>query len=364
MNLPLSSVEFMEDHVRSVAIRWGLEKRPLWDVFDQLQPGLAVKWIDRLSPLESIASEWAVAQVFEKALDIEVPPRALSLRMIHLEVQRLVWSFNYMFRVFEALGDQVRSEQTLYLRELALNTLEMLTGGRVLPQFLCLGGVDRDLTSGESRKLRESALHIEAEIRYSFKDLDQDQLIMQGLENVLPLRPSLVRRLNWGGVFGQAADFPTDTRLLKRYGNYDDVSIQYFKNPSGTIEGRIGSDALTRFRSVTFQAQQSLKLIPQMLLSLKEGAVRADEVDVASTLRIRNEDLGSDIYLGVCEAGSGPIYATLAGGTTRLSTASMRLAPHMENLLRGVHRDDLYVAAASLGFDYAQGELGLAIPAE
>src|SRR5687768_16752419 len=147
-------IHYRENATSSVKINWGFEDRPLWRVLDKLQLGMAIKWVDRFSPFEAIACEWAVASSLERALKIEVPERAEHLRAIYLEIQRTLWSFDYYANIFRVIGDDIRFEEALRLREMVFEIQETLTGNRVLPQIITLGGLDRDLSLGESKKLK------------------------------------------------------------------------------------------------------------------------------------------------------------------------------------------------------------------
>ncbi|MBX9766201.1 MAG: hypothetical protein K2X47_02930, partial [Bdellovibrionales bacterium] len=148
MNTPFKEIELSAGITRKIQMRWGQEERPLYACLRALRPGIALKWSDRFAPLESIAVEWAFAGALESALAIEVDQRSLALRAFHCELQNLISGCHYLYQYFVALRDLVRSEQCLYFRELGLNLMETLTGGRVLPQFLRIGGVEKDLTIG------------------------------------------------------------------------------------------------------------------------------------------------------------------------------------------------------------------------
>ena len=70
MRGPEVSLRFEKDHLGEIKLAWGREVRPLWDTLSQLPAYHAVKWVDRFSALEALASEWALARALEKAFRI------------------------------------------------------------------------------------------------------------------------------------------------------------------------------------------------------------------------------------------------------------------------------------------------------
>jgi len=341
--------------VTSVHIQWGAENRPLWKTLENLPLHAAIKWCDRFSPFEAVAAEWAFAGCFESMFGVEPPPRAQDLRTVYSEIQRLLWSFHYCAQMFQALGDDIRTQQFLRLREQVFEGQEILTGARVLPQILCIGGIERDLSVGEKKKLKNLLQSLEQEMRLFFKDLPEDQFVMGRLSGLLVISERSAKTLSLLGVLGQASGVSHDLRLDFPYGSYKRAAIQTF-DTERTVDWfdqllvpAVKGDGLNRLRSVFFQIQQSLAVIYRLLDNLQEGPVKLELGELP--------EIQPGVWIRGVEGGSGPLYCVVNEGQVRFTSHSMRMVHIIEALLKGIRTDDFELAFASMGIDLMQADL-------
>jgi NADH-quinone oxidoreductase subunit D len=350
-----SQIAFDGDRIQAVQIKWDSEDRPLWKTLDSMPIESSIKWIDRFCPFESISAAWAMSRTIEKAHKIVVTNRTEFLRTIYAEVQRLAWSFNYLSRVFKAMDDSIRTQQIFRLREQVFEGQEFLTGSRILPQIFCIGGIERDLSIGERKKLKALIRNIEYELRLYFRDLPMDQLTMKRLIGLLPISKEQALSMGLFGPFGQASGTKRDLRKDSPYGIYNQFEIRTFDTKSTTdwFEDKkfleSSGDALTRLRSVFFQLRQSLALIEFATDKIPEGPIKVEwnqKVDVP-------EKYWSE---GV-ESGSGPLFAIACEKRLRLVSHSMRMVGVVEKLASNLYADDYELAVASLGVEFGQSDL-------
>jgi Ni,Fe-hydrogenase III large subunit len=331
-----------EHKVSQVDVNWGFENRPLWHILTQLSPNAIVKWVDRYSPMEAIACEWAVANAYESALKISVPSRVQNMRAIYLEIQRVLWCVHYFSGVFRAIEDDIRFQEALRLREMVFEIQETLTGNRVLPQVIKIGGLERDLSLGESKKLRATIHQLHDTFKYFFGELTDDPLIARRLAGVLTIPLEKAWKISLRGPLGQASGVLQDSRVKDPIGIYTQYGIHYFDGPQR-------GDALSRLRSVQFQVGQSLKLLALFLSSVPEGT---HQTTFDGELKLPQTALWS-----VVEAGPGPLYAFVRGKEIRLCGHSARLKGTFERLLIGLDSDDFELGLASMGMDFSQADL-------
>ncbi|HEX4923918.1 MAG TPA: hypothetical protein VFV50_07525 [Bdellovibrionales bacterium] len=331
-----------EHKISSLTINWGLERRPLWAVMESLPLNALIKWVDRFAPFEAVASEWAVVEAIETGLKLQVPGRVQSLRAIYLEIQRVLWSFDYFAGIFRAIEDTVRLEEALRLREMVFEIQETLTGNRVLPQILRVGGIERDLSLGESKKLRTTIQQLSDTFRFYFGDVAEDPLILRRLRGVLPITKERAAAISLRGPLGHASGILEDARVRDPIGIYSTYGIHCYDGPA------LG-DALTRFKSVQFQVSQSLKLLALFLAAIQDGEWR---IKVPADAKIP-----SGAWLTVVEAGPGPMYALVRNGEIRLAGHSTRMRGSIRELLLGLDSDDFELGLASLSVDFAQADI-------
>jgi len=336
------------DRIQKVKASWGQGYRPLWRVLENLEPHEAVIWSDRFSPMESIACEWALAMAFERPNGIEVPLRAQYLRSIYAEIQRIGWAFHTLSRVFKSVGHEVHYQCVMRLREHVFELQESLSGSRILPQIFCIGGVRREMSIGEAKKIKSFLLLLEYEIRLHLKRVSQDQMLLQRLRGLLPLTAEQCRQMKMGTVFSQASGHFEDLRHDEGYGVYDQMEVFYFKpkeNPDW-FDVKTQGDALARFRSLFFQIKQSMSLIERWVEKLPGGEIQASVNQC--------ERLSQSVQV---EGGSGLIVAKVTEKKIRLESHSMRLRPYIEHLLNQTLIDDMDLILAHLGFEEEEADL-------
>ncbi|MDY0211481.1 MAG: NADH-quinone oxidoreductase subunit C [Desulfuromonadaceae bacterium] len=107
-------------------------------------PGL-IRLAARVSGDSSIAHCWAACQAVEHALDVEVPPRALALRAILAERERIANHCGDIGAVCNDVGFSFAMVQFSALRERVQRLNMELFGHRLLMDCIQAGGVTRDL---------------------------------------------------------------------------------------------------------------------------------------------------------------------------------------------------------------------------
>ncbi|MBX9769342.1 MAG: hypothetical protein K2X47_18850 [Bdellovibrionales bacterium] len=197
---------------------------------------------------------------------------------------------------------------------------------------------------------------VRAEIETAFAGIGSDGLIAQGLANVLIVKPSLVQRLNLGGAVALGSGVLSDLRWseLKVYEGVPSAQSEHARLSVISANG----DALSRLNMGIERIRFSVVLAFEFLEQLKKFP-SVDFPDHRTDLsRIEWKDIpAKKEFSYAVEACSGPIQATVSQAGVVFSTNSTKLKSSMESILIGVHREDLDVAFASLGFDSSQGDL-------
>src|SRR5262249_40516365 len=148
-------VECDGDLIESVRFPKGDQARPLWSYIERLTPAQMISWVDRFDSLSAVACGWALAQALEEAAQLKIPLRLQYVRTIFCEISRLIWLTTYLGRMMTVLGQGLLQEQIFILREQILVIQEELTGGRLLPQILTIGGCRRRFALGDVYKVQQ-----------------------------------------------------------------------------------------------------------------------------------------------------------------------------------------------------------------
>ena len=108
----------------------------------------------RVSGDSTVAYSIAFAQAVEAALDAKPPPRALWLRAVMAEVERLANHFGDIGAICNDAAFALMHAHCAVMRERALRAADAAFGHRLMMDCVVPGGVTADLANGGRRKLK------------------------------------------------------------------------------------------------------------------------------------------------------------------------------------------------------------------
>src|SRR5262245_43366943 len=127
----------------------------------------ATRLAGRTSGDSTVAYALAFARAVEAALDVEVPPRAVYLRALMAELERLANHFGDRGSVCNDASFSLMHAQCGILRERTLRAADACFGHRLMMDAVVPGGVARDLGAG----CADSIAALLAEVRKIFPQL-------------------------------------------------------------------------------------------------------------------------------------------------------------------------------------------------
>ncbi len=228
----------------------------------------AAQLAGRVSGDSTVAYAFAFSRAVEAALGIPVPPRAVWLRALMAELERLANHFGDIGAICNDASFSLLYAECGILRERILRTAYGCFGHRLMRDRIVPGGVTQDLAPDHIPDLR---LLVEL-LRRRFPELIeiydntaslQDRTVATGT-----LSLELARQFGAGGYVGRASGRTFDARKALAYPPYDQLGFDVPVLQEGDVNARVW----IRIREV----EQSLKLIDQIIEALPKGAVRAD----------------------------------------------------------------------------------------
>ena len=220
--------------------------------------------VERMDYLSYYFNAMAFCGAVETLLGIEVPPRAQYLRVIHLELNRIMSHLVWLGTSALDLGAMSMFWYCFRERETILDLFEMSSGQRMHTRYFQVGGVIEDIPVGFAEKVQRVRRR-DADPRRPVRRPAREERDPALSGCAAPAR-STSRRC-WGssvtGPLLRAAGIPWDLRKAAPYSSYDQFD---FKIPIGT-EG----DNYDRFRVRHAELYESVKIIEQALDGLPEG---------------------------------------------------------------------------------------------
>jgi Ni,Fe-hydrogenase III large subunit len=203
----------------------------------------------------------------EAALAVDVPPRAVWLRALLAELERLANHFGDIGAICNDAAFAMMHAQCGLLREQVLRTAQACFGHRLMMDRVIPGGMQCDLPGDGERLL----LELVALVRRQFPELVElydntvslkDRTVGTGI-----LSPALAQQFAAGGTIGRASGRRFDARRTPGYAPYDRLQFEIPVVQAGDVNARVW----IRIREV----EQSLALIEQILPQLPPGSIRA-----------------------------------------------------------------------------------------
>ncbi|MBX5220853.1 nickel-dependent hydrogenase large subunit [Rhizobium sp. NLR8a] len=219
----------------------------------------------RVSGDSTVAYAYAFSCAVEAALGIVVPPRAIWLRALMAELERLANHFGDIGAICNDAAFPLMLAHCGVLRERVLRAADAAFGHRLMRDRIAPGGVTRDLNGGGAAGLRSLLL----EIRHRFPALvelyDNTASLQDRTVGTGRLRAELARAYGAGGYVGRASGRGFDARHVLLYPPYDHLVFGVPVLNDGDVNARVW----IRIREV----DESLLLIEQILDRLPIGSI-------------------------------------------------------------------------------------------
>ena len=239
----------------------GMEAR-----FAGVTPALGAVTAERISGVGSVAHALAYCQAIEVAASCVVPKRALALRVLLAELERVYNHLHYLGHLANTTTLKVGEAQGKLLEETAKQINARLTGSRFLRGLLTPGGLRQDLVpgawlSGALERLRaETARYVDLLER---SDSHLDRLITTGI-----LRGNVALDQGATGPVQRASGIDRDLRRDHPYAAYGELPL--------IVPVRGEGDAYARSAVRAAEIDASIAVMQRVLLLLEGGPVRTD----------------------------------------------------------------------------------------
>lgn len=221
--------------------------------------------VDRLDYLSGPSEEQAYAATVERLMQLEVPERAQTIRIILLELARIGSHLLWLGTSALELNMSSVFMYCMAEREKILDLFEEISGARMFPSIWRIGGLARDLNPDFEVHVRTFLKNFPA----LWKDMDNlltnNYVWCERLRGVGVIDEALCKQYMCTGPIIRAAGKPYDIRKAYPYLGYENYQ---FDIPTFS-EG----DAYARYLVRMEEMKQSASIIEQALGKLKPGPV-------------------------------------------------------------------------------------------
>jgi len=248
----------------------GLEKLTEGKTYRQVIP-----LTDRLDYVSAINNNWPYVMAVEKLAGIDVPQRAEYLRVIMGELQRIA---SHLLAVGSLLNDMGSFFTVLMYvfreREKILDLFEMVTGQRLLYNYMRFGGVSQDIPEEFMPALKKFLATMPGYLDEYDQLLAENEILLARTKGVGTLKNETAINASTSGPLLRGSGVQWDLRKAEPYSVYDRLEF--------AVPIAYDGDCYARYRIRIEEMRQSLRIIDQAAGQLPSGKVRS-----AVPLRVR-----------------------------------------------------------------------------
>jgi Ni,Fe-hydrogenase III large subunit len=228
----------------------------------------AIELAGRASGDSTVAYAYAFARAAEAAFGIEPPPRAIWLRALMAELERIANHLGDFGAICNDASFAVMQAQCAILRERVLRTSAACFGHRLMRDGIIVGGTAVDLASDGALLLSRLMTEIGNRLPQLSELYDKTASLQDRTVGTGILKLQLARQYACGGFIGRASGRNFDARKALAYAPYDQL---IFSVPT-LDEGDVNARVWIRIREI----EQSVSMIRQILDRLPAGALRME----------------------------------------------------------------------------------------
>ena len=240
----------------------GIEAR-----FERIPVASGVMLAESVSGDNCFAHAVAYCQAVENAFGLSVPPRGRAVRLIGLELERMVAHIADVGALCGDVAFVVPAVYTARLKELLLRTSAHCVGTRFWRGLCRPGGMVRDVSDENVRQLAACIAAAARDFSELAQMIMQTPSVLNRFESTGVLKKESARALGVVGPAGRASGIREDVRRDHPCGRYRTVVVDVPHLSSG--------DVLARARIRIEEVAVSARLIAEAVQTMPSGAIAA-----------------------------------------------------------------------------------------
>jgi Ni,Fe-hydrogenase III large subunit/Ni,Fe-hydrogenase III component G len=238
----------------------GIEKR-----FEGMSIAEGAKLAGRVSGDSTATYAWAYAMAVESMTDVTPPPRALWLRALMLERERIANHLGDLGALGNDGGFAIGLAHFMRLKETVLRLNARLFGHRLQMDLIVPGGVACDVDRDGLALLTGQCDQIEGEVRAMKNIYDEHAGLQDRFLSCGVLKPEIAARLGVSGFAARASNQGFDVRSRPGFAPYDLLDLRVAARQRGDVAARV----LVRFDELF----ESLRLIRAVAERISPGDI-------------------------------------------------------------------------------------------
>jgi len=217
----------------------------------------------RVSGDTAVGHAWAAAMAMERAVGVTPPERALVVRAVLAEQERIANHLGDIGAICNDVGFNFAQSQFSRLREDLLRLNQQLFGHRLLMDTLCPGGTRVQLRDEGIEAILTAHTRLRDELAELLPLLRENDSLRERLVGAGRLNAKTAKHLATLGYVARASGLAYDVRHHHGYAPYDSYMLSI---PTATA-----GDVAARWQLRADEVHESLNLLHELLIDLPES---------------------------------------------------------------------------------------------
>ena len=326
----------------NLEVRLFYKHRGLEKLAEGMKPQDCVRIAECISGDETVANSVTFCTAVEKIYRSAVPKRALQLRTILLELERIYSHLGDLAGMCVDVAYPVGSSPFFILREEIFRQNDALTNSRFMKGIVAVGGLSKDVPEGALKNLSSCLLSFPERFGVATGIDNTYFSVIDRFESTGKVKPEILSPLHITGPIARASGKMTDNRITHPYGMYKELNLKERTQANG--------DVLDRFNLKATEVLDSVKIIHRIIRELDGGEVLA---------QYQNRD-GYSLSLVEAPRGQNVHWVQIKNGLIdryKVRTASFCNWQAMEHAVLGNIVPDFPLINKSMNLSYAGTDL-------
>ncbi|WP_440059655.1 hydrogenase large subunit [Thermogladius sp. 4427co] len=199
-------------------------------------------------------------RALEQILGIEPNMRAKYLRVLAMELERIHSHMLINAVMAEAIGFDTLFMNIMFDREKIMKAKEILTGGRVMADYMMVGGVRRDLSDEDAYRIRKLVEQTVERIKFYRRVFEEDVSLVKRLVDVGVLKKRDAIRHSLLGPVARGSGVRIDARASDKYDAYGELDFYIVTRDEGDSWARM----IVRWDEALVSAEISLQVLDKL----------------------------------------------------------------------------------------------------
>ncbi len=258
--------------IEKAAVDCGYLHRGFEKIVETKQYTQVIPYTDRLNYCSGLINNIGFCKTVERMLGIEVTARTQAIRVLIMEMQRIM---DHMICVGTNIVDIGALTNFWYFynaRDRLNDALEALTGARLTYSYCRVGGLAWDLPEDFYTKTKEALREVPKAIKDVQGLVQKNRIFQDRTRGVGMISAEDAISFGWAGPCLRSTGCDHDLRVVDPYYGYDQLEFDVPVGANGDVYDRI-------FCRIA-EMHESLRIIHQVLDNIPEGPINVDEKKV------------------------------------------------------------------------------------